>query len=140
MSSEHIFIDHTADIAFDVAADSIEELFLESARAWRISIVGDISGKALSNRLIKLSGNSLEELLVNFLNEINYLLTLHKWLAIIFNNIEIDKNTISLRANVSGFQIDNSIEMKAEIKSATYHQMDIKYADDRYLTRVVFDI
>ena len=78
MSSEHIFIEHTADIAFDVFADSFEELFIESARAWRISVVGDVAGKALSNRLINLTAESLEELLVNFLNELNYLLTTKK--------------------------------------------------------------
>jgi SHS2 domain-containing protein len=140
MSSEHIFIDHTADIAFDVSADSIEELFLESARAWRISVVGDISGKALSNRVVILSANSLEELLVNFLNEINYFLTSKKWLAIIYNNLSIDKNNFLLSADASGFQIDNSLEMKAEIKSATYHQMDIIVVDNKYSTRVVLDI
>lgn len=140
MSSEHKFIDHTADIAFEVTADSIEELFLESARAWRISVVGDISGKALSNRLLSLSAYSLEELLVNFLNELNYLLITQKWLAIIFDNLKVDKNNFSLTAYISGFQIDKSIEIKEEIKSVTYHQMNILFTENKYLTRVVFDI
>ncbi len=140
MSSEHKFIDHTADIAFEVTADSIEELFLESARAWRISVVGDISGKALSNCLLSLSAYSLEELLVNFLNELNYLLITQKWLAIIFDNLKVDKNNFSLTAYISGFQIDKSIEIKEEIKSVTYHQMNILFTENKYLTRVVFDI
>ena len=140
MSSEHKFINHTADIAFDVSADSLEELFLESAKAWRISVVGDISGKALSNITFNISAESLEELLVNFLNELNYLLLTKKWLPIIFNDVLIDQSKFLFSANVSGFQIDNSIELKEEIKSVTYHQMNIVNAENKFLTRVVFDI
>jgi len=140
MSANHNFIEHTADIAFDVSADSLEELFLESARAWRIAAIGDISGKALTNLTINLTANNMEELLVNFLNELNFYLLNKKWLVIIFNNLIIDKTNFLLSANVSGFQIDDSVEIKEEIKSVTYHQMNIKKADDKFTTRVVFDI
>jgi SHS2 domain-containing protein len=140
MSSKHEFVEHTADIAFDVSADSLEELFLESARAWRISVVGDISGKSLSTIPINLKTKSLEELLVSFLNELNFLLLNKKWIAIIFNSLSIEQETIILRANISGFYIDNSVEIKEEIKSVTYHQMDITEANKKFSTRVVFDI
>jgi SHS2 domain-containing protein len=140
MSAEYKFINHTADLAFDVSADSLEELFLEAAKAWRISVVGDISGKALSNVMFNISADSLEELLVNFLNELNFLLTTKKWLAIIFNNIVIDKTNFLFNANSTGFHVDNSIEIKEEIKSATYHQMNIVNIDNRFSTRVVFDV
>ena len=140
MSSTHNFIEHTADIAFEVSADSIEELFLESARAWRICVVGDISGKALSNVRLELTAESIEELLVNYLNELNFYLTTKKWLAIIFNNLHIDNTKFLLRVEVSGFQIDESIELKEEIKSVTYHQMEIVKIDNKFSTRVVFDI
>jgi SHS2 domain-containing protein len=140
MSAHHIFIEHTADIAFDVTADSLEELFLESVRAWRISVIGDTAGKALSNLKLELSAGSLEELLVSFLNELNYLLTTKKWLSVIFENFIIDKTHHMLSATVLGFQIDDSIEMKEEIKSVTYHQMEIIEANNTFYTRVVFDI
>lgn len=140
MSSSHIFIEHTADIAFDVTADTIEELFIESARAWRIAVVGDVSGKALANREVNLTADSFEELLVNFLNELNFFLLNKRWLAVIFNKLLIDRTNFLLSANVSGFQIDDSIEIKEEIKSVTYHQMNIVKTDDKFTTRVVFDI
>ena len=140
MSSEHKFIEHTADIAFDVSADSLKELFLESARAWRICVVGDISGKALSNVRFEITAGSTEELLVNFLNELNYFLITKKWLAVIFNDFILDKTNYSISSTVSGFQIDKSIEMKEEIKSVTYHQMEIIKVENNYSTRVVFDI
>lgn len=140
MSSKYNLIDHTADIAFDVTADSLEELFLESARAWRMSVIGDVAGKALSNYKLELPAGSLEELLVNFLNELNYLLTTKKWLSVIFENLIIDKTNYLLNATVLGFQIDESIQMKEEIKSVTYHQMDIIKSDNEYSTRVVLDI
>ena len=140
MSSEHKFIEHTADIAFDVSADSIEELFLESARAWRISAIGDVAGKSLSNVSIKLEAGSFEELLVDFLNELNFMLTTKKWLSIIFDNLKIDKEKFTLTVFVSGFYLDDSVEIKEEIKSVTYHQMNIVEKDKKFSTRVVFDI
>jgi SHS2 domain-containing protein len=140
MSSEHKFIEHTADIAFDVTADSIEELFLESARAWRISVVGDIAGKSPSTVSIKLEASSLEELLVTFLNEINFLLLTENWLSVIYDNLKIDKEKFNLRVIISGFYLDKSVEIKEEIKSVTYHQMDIVKKDNKFSTRVVFDI
>lgn len=140
MSAGHKFIEHTADIAFEVTADSIEELFLESARAWRICVVGDIAGKALSNNIVNLTADSIEELLVNFLNELNFFLITKKWLAVIFNNLIIDKSNFLLSVNVNGFDIDPFFEIKEEIKSVTYHQMEIVLKDNRYSTRVVFDI
>lgn len=140
MSSQHNFIDHTADIAFDVSADSLEELFVESAKAWRICVVGDISGKSLSEKNINLNAGSLEELLVNFLNEINYFLLSKKWLCVIFNKISINQELKTISAVASGFELESSIQIKEEIKSVTYHQMEIKKINDKYLTRVVFDI
>lgn len=140
MSAEYKFINHTADLAFDVSADSLEELFLEAAKVWRISVVGDISGKALSNVMLNISADSLEGLLVNFLNELNFLLITKKWLSIIFNSIVIDKTNFLFSANCSGFQIDNSIEIKEEIKSVTYHQMNIVNIGNKFTTRVVFDV
>lgn len=140
MSAGHKFIEHTADIAFEVTADSIEELFLESARAWRICVVGDIAGKALSNNIVNLTADSIEELLVNFLNELNFFLITKKWLAVIFNNLIIDKSNFLLSVNANGFDIDPFFEIKEEIKSVTYHQMEIVLKDNRYSTRVVFDI
>lgn len=140
MAAQHNFIEHTADIAFDVFADTIEELFIESARAWRIVVVGDVSGKVLSDKEVHLTADSLEELLVNFLNELNFYLINKKWLAVIFNKLIIDKTNFLLSANLAGFQIDDSIEIKEEIKSVTYHQMNIENIDDKFTTRVVFDI
>jgi SHS2 domain-containing protein len=140
MSSEHKFIEHTADIAFDVSADSIEELFLESARAWRISVIGDVAGKSLSKVSINLDAGSLEELLVDFLNEINFMLTTKRWLSIIYDNFKIDKEKFTLSVLISGFYLDESVEIREEIKSVTYHQMNIVEKNNKFSTRVVFDI
>ena len=39
MSFNYNFIDHTADIAVDIKADSIEELFFASAKAFKETLV-----------------------------------------------------------------------------------------------------
>ena len=91
---------------------------------------------------IELIGNSNEELLVNFLNEINFHLTTKKWLCCKVESINIfnDENYWELSAELSGIRLNSEIELKQEIKSVTYHQMEIVQKNNIYSTRVVFDI
>jgi SHS2 domain-containing protein len=140
MSSKHTYLSHTADIAFDVEADSIEELFIESFNGWLNSVVENISTDAEQEIQIKLSADSFEQLLVDFLNEVNFLLTVKKILCIKVESLMIDKENISLKAWIkTQNQKDDSV-LKEEIKSVTYHQMEIKEKNGKYYVRVVFDI
>ncbi len=142
MSKNYKFIDHTADVAVDLKANSLEELFTASAEAFKISVT-DFNCLEISDSIeIELIGNSNEELLVNFLNEINFHLTTKKWLCCKVESIKIfnDENYWELSAELSGIKLNSEIELKQEIKSVTYHQMEIVEKNNTYSTRVVFDI
>ena len=142
MTRSFRFIDHTADIAFHLEADSLEELFIASADAFKISVT-DFNCRETSDSIeIELTGNSKEELLVNFLNEINFYLSTKKWLCCGIDSIKIfiDENYLELSAELSGIKLNSEIELKQEIKSVTYHQMKIEQRNNFYNTRVVFDI
>ena len=142
MSKNYKFIDHTADVAVDLKANSLEELFTVSAEAFKISVT-DFNCLEISDSIeIELIGNSNEELLVNFLNEINFHLTTKKWLCCKVESIKIfnDENYWELSAELSGIKLNSEIELKQEIKSVTYHQMEIVEKNNTYSTRVVFDI
>lgn len=137
------FIDHTADIAIDIEADSLNELFTASAFAWKEAISDETFDIGELERKIILQESSLEILLVSFLSELNFLFQNKKWMMTSITEINIDKadNIWRLDALISGFTIDpTKIKLKAEIKAVTYHQMEIKRADGKFLTRVVFDI
>lgn len=140
MSSKHTYLSHTADIAFDVEADSIEELFIETFSGWLNSVVESTDLKAESVVEINLSADSLEQLLVDFLNEVNFLLTVKKILCIDIENLIIDKEKLTLKAIMKTQKLNENIILKEEIKSVTYHQMEIKNQHGKYFVRVVFDI
>lgn len=136
------FVDHIADIAVDLEADSLEELFKAASEAYKISVT-DFDCHNLSDFMeIEITGNSKEELLVNFLNEINFFLTTKEWLCCSIESIKIisDENSLELSAELSGVKLNSEIELKQEIKSVTYHQMMIEEKNKFYTTRIVFDI
>lgn len=140
MSSKHTYLSHTADIAFDVEADSIEELFIESFYCWLNSVMENINLNADSKVKIILSADSFEQLLVDFLNEVNFLLTVKKILCVDVENMTIDKQKLSLTGIMKIQTVEDISNLKEEIKSVTYHQMEIRNENDKYFVRVVFDI
>ena len=142
MRRNYKFIDHTADIAVELKGDSLEELFIAGAKAWLVSVTDDIKSEANDLLDIDLSAVSKEELLVTFLNELNFFLITKKWLCLSIQSIKIvdDSEGWGLSAELSGIKIENDLQLKQEIKSVTYHQMEIVEMNGNYSTLVVFDI
>lgn len=140
MASKHTYLNHTADIAFDIEADSLEELFSEALRVWVESAAEIKNSDSQSTFELDLKSDSLEQLLVDFLNELNFLLTVKKILCFDIEMIEIDRNEFRVKAKLKTQQVNNDSILKEEIKSVTYHQMEIKNDNGKYRVRVVFDI
>lgn len=140
MASKHKHISHTADIAFEIEADSLEELFGEAFRVWFISIVELSEFEPESSIDIEIKAESLEQLLVDFLNEVNFLLLVRKILCVSVEKIKIDEKSFSLFAKMKYQPLSEKTELKEEIKSVTYHQMEIVKSNGKYNARVVFDI
>lgn len=140
MTSKHIQLSHTADIAFELEADSLEELFTEAFNVWLLSVAELTNFSSDSSYEVKLKADSLEQLLVDFLNELNFLLLVKKLLSVKVEKLIINETDISLYADVRIIKLNESIELKEEIKSVTYHQMEIVRSEGKYRARVVFDI
>ena len=143
MSWEYNFLDHTADIAVDIKADTLDELFMASAYSWRDYISDDDNSFSSEKHLLDLSENNLEVLLVSFLSELNFLYQSESWMMDKVNSLIITEKNDSwnLNAEILG-QSSNRREMnlKTEIKAITYHQMEIKEQQGRFSTRIVFVI
>jgi SHS2 domain-containing protein len=143
MSWKYNFIDHTADIAVEVKGDTIEELFTASAFAWRESVIEKDKINLFDQQEINIYEISYEELLVHFLDELNYLFLTRKWIMSGINKIEIQKKNdkLKLKAIVTGESYnDKRHQLKVEIKAVTFHQMEIKKVNNEYFTRIIFDI
>ena len=142
MSKSYKFIDHTADIAVELIGGSLDDLFTAGAEAWFVSVAGEIKTEDDDLIELELSATSKEELLVTFLNELNYLLITKKWICTYIYSIKIfdDADGCELSAELKGVKLKNDIQLKQEIKSVTYHQLEIVEKDGDYSTLVVFDI
>ena len=142
MTKSYKFVDHTADIAAEIRANNLEELFAAGAEALINSSVDEKQFEADDLLEIDLSASSREELLITFLNELNYLLITKKWLYLSIHSIKIfnDTDGYELSVELNGTELKKDIQLKQEIKSVTYHQVEIVEADGNYSTLIVFDI
>lgn len=143
MSWKFNFLDHTADIAVDVEADSLDELFTASAHSWRESISDDKYSLSTERRSVVLSDDNLEILLVSFLSELNYVYQSESWIMDSVNTLQINKkdDLWYLGVELLGRTFNrDKVNFKAEIKAITYHQMEIIEQNGKFFTRIVFDI
>lgn len=136
------FIEHTADIAVDVRGDSYNELFLASAEAYVECITNPLTPFKLTTHNLSINSATPEELLVEFLNELNYLVDVKKLIFFKAEKIDISEtdNIFELSTTVKLNKLDPDKDLKNEIKAITYHQMKIVFKDNKYSTRIVFDI
>jgi SHS2 domain-containing protein len=142
MSWNYNFKDHTADIAVDVEADSLSELFTAAAFSWRESISDHKNNDSFENKSLAFHDESLEILLVSFLSELNFLFQSEHWMMSSVQQIDIQKkNTWNLSSMITGGYFSrNEMKLKSEIKAITYHQMEIREKNGKFSTRIVFDI
>ena len=143
MTSNFKFIDHTADIALEVSGSNYEELFLAAMEGWKQSVIDPAVEQGEEEiRSVKFEEGSVEELLVTFLQELNYLLETKKIFPVKVNELNIIKNenTLQLKSDITFRTLTGSDTIKNEIKAVTFHQLDIRKEDDLFKTIIVFDI
>jgi len=130
-------IEHTADIGIRVKAKDPQSLFKNSALAM-FDIIAERKHSApvaAKEIRIEVKADNLEELFINWLNE---LLSLSSAKELIFSDFKIskiDKNTLQVMA--VGEDMIN-YKVNTEIKAATYHQRQIEENTGGRLTEVMF--
>jgi len=136
-------IDHTADIAVAVTGKDLKDLFRTASKAWRKLVTGNSKISNADRRVFHLQSATAEELLVDCLSELNYLLITKHWIFKDFKDLQIGQNSsgITLDAFIYGEPfIEGKHFVEVEIKAVTFHQMVIKKVQQRYETTIIFDI
>ena len=139
LAKKYVQLDHTADIQIKVFGESIKELFNNAAYAL-FDIISDAS--KIDSHLVEtveVSGVDKEELLVNWLSELNYLFITESKM---FSKFEIERfNDLELTATASGEKFNSHKHpLKAEIKAVTFHDLQIEKKGGHWETKIVFDI
>ncbi|MEW6482531.1 MAG: dephospho-CoA kinase, partial [bacterium] len=129
--------EHTADIGIIAFGNTKERLF-ENCSYGMFSILADLSNVRCCERIkISSSGNGDDEMLVNTLSELLFCFTGKGYLLKKFKT-EIIGNNVSVLA--SGEQLSKNHILKMEIKTVTYHNLEIKKRKDGWIARVIFDV
>ncbi|MCM8797594.1 MAG: archease [Candidatus Omnitrophica bacterium] len=132
-------LEHTADLGIRVKGRDIKELFINAALALfqiaaeKLPAVSEEKHEIIVNQ----TGSDMEELLVNWLNE---LLSLSSAEGLIFEKIQVHNiSDKSIEALVTGSDIRN-YKVNCEIKAATYH--GLKVEKDRFglTAEVILDV
>ena len=123
-SAHFEILDHTADIGILVRAKTLEGLFAGAAQAMMQILCPHCSIAARENHLLHLYGEDRQELMVNWLSELNFLLQTRQFLTA---KADISKlSDQELRVQVSGERINPMAHViRTEIKAVTYHRIQV---------------
>jgi len=135
------FLEHTADAKFQAFGRSLEEAFENAAYAL-VSLMWEREkiGRKIQHS-VKVEGRDLEQLLVNFLEEILYLLDSRMYLLHSVEKIQIQKiaEVYALDALFLGDDYGNQYQPYGDVKAITYNEMKI-HTKNRFMVQVVVDV
>ncbi len=139
---KYSYIDHTADLGVKIVADTLQEIY-QAAVFVMFNNILELDKITITKKCkIKIKANSYEELLFNLLKR---LLELFYTKGLICKEIKIVKlkeNIIKTRiygSIINFYEIPSEI-FKYEIKTVTYHNLEIKKEGNKYTTTIIFDI
>ncbi len=136
-------LSHTADVGIEVRAASLEELFIDAAKGWKHLVLENTPTRPRQTHSIALQDTVLEDLLVQWLSELNFYLTTRHWLLhdIAAFSLRKEGETWHLSATVTGEPVDAERHyLFLDIKGVTYHQLQIERVNGPYRVRIIFDI
>lgn len=130
-------VEHTADIGLKLWGPAAEDLFYSGLIGLRYLVDRSVcSSRAVpETRTIEIDSPDMESLLVDFLNELLYMINSENWIPDEIDDISITGT--SLRCSIKGS--DNGPDTGREIKAATYHNLEIHKNDDILSAIIYFD-
>jgi len=132
------YVEHTADIGIRAFGGDLAELF-ENAAFGMADIISEpekVAGKQAYS--VEVEANDLEELLVNWLNELLYRFNVDRIIPA-SSKVELIENN-RLKGTVYGEKYDpGKHTLKLEIKSTTYHMLKVE-KKDFWEAVIIFDV
>lgn len=132
-------LDHTADIGVEVHGKDLKALFENAGKAL-FHLVTDLrTVRRRVEKQIRLKGEPLERLMVDWLSELLYL---HDVEHLLFRRFEVDAvGERGLRARAFGEVFREGVHVvKTGVKAVTYHQIQVKREGEGWRSRIIFDL
>lgn len=133
--------EHAADVGAAARGRTLGRLF-ESATIALLDLGGGRAAIAPRRRVaVRVSGASLEDLLVRWLNEILYQQEVRGWRFQACVVTSVDRRRLEARGAALGEPFDPTRHPRLrEVKAVTYHQMRIARARGLWRVRLIFDV
>jgi SHS2 domain-containing protein len=132
-------LDHTADIGLVVYGGDLKALF-ENAGEGFFHIITDLRKvKRRIERPIMLRGESLDRLIVDWLNELLYL---HDVEGLLFKGFKVKSvGEDGLKATVKGEPFQEGVHViKTGVKAVTYHQIEVRQENGHWRAQIIIDL
>ncbi|MCA1688264.1 MAG: archease [Actinobacteria bacterium] len=136
-------LDHTADVGFELGATTLEGLFDEARRALLMVVFERPPQDGKQEGDICLSAPDLETLLVRWLNEMVYRIQDTGF-------VPVDAEIRIQKIGEAGYALEAHLTdapllleeygWQGEIKSATFHGLDVTNDDEGWHARVILDV
>ncbi|MEZ5359157.1 MAG: archease [Candidatus Zixiibacteriota bacterium] len=133
----------SADIGIDVTADSLEELFIAAAEGLTAIAISSVAGNESRQTTVRLSADSREQLLVDWLSELIYLFDADGFVSQEFAvKIKAGEGpTVELSAEIRGRGFNPETDTaRHDVKAVTYYKLAIKDDGGKMTCHVVFDL
>lgn len=132
-------VDHTGDTGIAVQAPDLTSLFERAAWAMFSVITNPDDVQPRETRKVEVEGTDLDDLLLRWLSELNFVHLVDHYL---FARFEISEMTnMRLAATVRGEPIDaRRHTVFTEIKAVTYHGLRIEQTGSGWSAQVIFDM
>ena len=139
MRPEITFIDHTGDTGIHFYADSLHQVFETAAFGMFQIICPHYEIQSILEKEITIEGGDLEECLVYWLSELNFLFQTQQYMSA--KILKMDRDGYRFSMLVSGETFDpEKHNAEIEIKAVTFHKLMLEEQDHRWQVRVIFDI
>lgn len=132
------FVAHTADVAALVRGRDLGELLRNAAAALYCLALDSVPVETVERRRIKVKSIDDHALIVDWLNELIYLLSAER---LVFSSFAFEHTGDGcLAAQCHGGRLPHSTRVRKEIKAATYHLASIVPDGEALAVRIVFDV
>lgn len=131
--------DHSADIGIHVISSTLNALFEDAAMAMFDQIADMNKVDAAEKKTIRISGDDLPDLMVNWLREALFCWTGQEMLMKQAQVISLSETELEAEVRLEPYQPEKHL-LKHEIKAVTYYQIDVTSCPEGWETTIVFDV
>lgn len=128
-------LDHTADLKMEFFGKNFEELLNNCAKGLSVYLYEKKGKKFFVEHKIKFKKKEEIDFLINFLNEILYLMQYKNFIP---SKVELNEEDNEYLINIIGEKTD--LKPIVEIKAATYHNANIENVGNNLKAIVTFDL